>query len=455
MQVEFEPRILCSSSRKHTTLQLDQQAALACVVTLMQHMQSGLTPETVEDRTVDSRTAVYEACQIPAQEDDVSAFLSLLGDLRSTSKSMVAAKSQMPRTPLQKVMALLQHPADEQTLSYQSQQIQQLLSAAVPKSVIGKQRALQSLQQMNSHNLVVVNHLTGHIEASTAAASHGPLSNSAFALLGEYMKLLKAARKAYRVFADFMWSTADQLPEGLRQHTPEIIQRLEHLTKTFVASVCITEDSVRLVQAFPTNFFMDAQQQLNDCMAKFGISQEQQAMHGLHKLFSQFGVIDWGQPGATAAPQEAASTSQRALQAQHAGTNPIAMRQAAFEERRDKIKASVAELLQKAHALDVPCISLLRSIRRMQAKLERSSDHLSDYSLKQWHFDVSQLQQKLKEYEASLAKKDPLLSRVAHPGYYTMDFSIPAAAWVVTEQSLVATQRPLAQLSSEIQKVCA
>ena len=429
--------MLSSMTRRHTTLELEEQAALASVVALAQHKPSALSQEQIEDMTVAARTAMYEACQIPLGEDKMSDFLALLKHIQDKAKSLTAFTWASLRAQLQDTMLMLDQHASSLSVQQQEQQLQHALEALIPQTVIERHSVFMFLQQQEtSHSLTVIAQLKHAVTDSSAD----------FALLDKYVQLLRAAHKALNAFVGYMWRVVDQLPDSLRQHTAVVIKGLEGLTKVFVGGVHATANNVRLVHAFPADFFKNAQQQLNAFMSQCGIPQELQVANNLHTIFSQF-EGDWGAPRAAVGPQEPDAMAHRSMQAM---LDPVTARQRALAERLTTIKSTLMELLQRAHKLDVPSVSLLRSIRRMQAKLELGSEQLSDYSLKRWHFDVSQLQQKLKEYEAGLHKSDPLLSRVPAPEYYSKDFSIPQAAWTVTEASIEPSPHQLIVHSSEV-----
>jgi len=416
IKVKVEPMVLSSMTGRHPTLELDEQAVLAGIIALAKHTSSALSSEQIEDDTVAARTSIYEACQIPVRKDEVFAFVELVELVQMKAKLLSVRQTQ---SQLQEIVHLLDQHASPHSLQQQHMQLQQAMMAVVPSTVVGRHSTYKSLQKLEKYNLTVINHLKREVYDSSAA----------FTLLEKYVQLLSAAHTALKTFVSFMWQAVDHLPDGLHQHTSAVIKGLEDLTRQFVRSIHATADDVRLVHTFPTGFFTDAQQQFDTFMTQCGIRQEVQVANSLHVLFSQF-EGDWGVPGAAPVAHEANLPAHEAPQ-----MDPVAMRQSKFAEQLDKIKLTLGELLQKAHKLDVTPVRLLRSMHRMQAKLQLGSEQLSEYSLKQWRFDLSQLQQKMKEYEATLHMSDPLLSRVPCPELYNKDFSVPQAAWMVTDAS--------------------
>lgn len=405
---------------RHPTLELDEQAVLAGIVALAKHTSSALPSHQIEDDTVAARTNIYEACQIPVSKDGVFAFLELIELVQIKAKSL-PTRQTLARSQLQDIVNLINQDVSPHSLQQQQTQLQEAMMAVIPPTVVGKHSTYTKLQELEQHNLTVITHLKNEVNDSSAA----------FALLDKYIQLLKAAHTALKTFVRFMWQRVDNLPDGLQQHTGAVIKGLEDLTRQFVRSVHATADDVRLVHTFPAGFFTNVQQQFNTFMEQCDIRQEVQVANSLHILFSQF-EGDWGVPRAAPVAHDSNLPAHAAPQAL---LDPVAMRHSRFAEQLDKIKFTLGELLQTAHKLDVPPVRLLRSMHRMQAKLQLGSEQLSEYSLKQWRFDLSQLQQKMKEYEATLHMSDPLLSRVPCPEYYNKDFSIPQAAWMVTDAS--------------------
>ncbi len=284
--------------------------------------------------------------------------------------------------------------------------------------------------------MLVIDQLQKMLQPSTAASL----------LLQKYINLLAAGNLVVECFAMFAMQSTANMPSGLSKHTEEAIAWLDTIVNKLVSCVTITSTDARLTARFPYGFFTEAQASLNSFMTACALPVATQDKYQLGAVFMQFEDI-WA--------HETADSDSSASLPDAAPTPPAdaaTLRQGHLSTRLDQVRMDACTLLNQARQLAVPPLSLMQSLRKIQAKLDGARpEHVAELSVKQYEYAIAKLRQELREYEAGLLKGDALLSRVPWPELQSRDHNIPATAWQITDGSGQGT-RGAPQLL--VQKVC-
>ena len=331
----------------------------------------------------------------------------------------------------------LQDAFSQNKIDLEQRRLDHALSKLVPTSLTAKRAVAAHLMQIADRQpMLVIEQLQKMLEPSTAPSL----------LLQQYIDLLKAGNLVVECFAMFAMQSTANMPSGLSQHTEEAVAWLDTIVSKLVSSVDTSTDA-KLTTVFPDGFFANAQASLNSFMTACALPRATQDKYKLGTVFANLQKV-WASKtvgfDSLASSPDAVATLR---------ADAATLRQAHLATRLGQAKEVACAVLSQARQLPVPPLSLVQSLRKLQAKLDAiRPEHVAELSVKQHEYELAKLHQELREYMASLHKGDALLSRVPWPELQGRESKIPMVAWQITDGSHCGQDAYCDQ--SLVEKVC-